>query len=143
MAMTTYFDFAENDYNYFMTSYEHGVVANAMAAAAQEICEKYLKHMLDQYFVPSSQIQQAEYDSVMKTHNLGKLIRYVEQNLNIRFDENMKNELRIINGYYFTARNPGDESVEVQKEDIELCASAVQQCRTEILEQIRKLENLL
>ena len=34
MAMTSYLDFAENDYKYFMTSYEHGIVANAMAADA-------------------------------------------------------------------------------------------------------------
>ena len=36
MAIRTYFDFAENDFQYFMNSYKHGFVANAMAADAQE-----------------------------------------------------------------------------------------------------------
>ncbi len=143
MALTTYFDFAENDYNYFMTSYQYGIIANAMAAAAQEICEKYLKHMLDKYFVPTTQVEQAEYESVMKTHNLGKLMRFVEQNLNIRFDDTTRKELLIINGYYFTARYPGDDSVEIQREDIDMCASAIQNCRTQILEQIRNIEKTL
>ena len=62
MAMTSYLDFAENDYKYFMTSYEHGIVANAMAADAQEICEKYMKHVIDKYFEPETEEEQTEYD---------------------------------------------------------------------------------
>jgi HEPN domain-containing protein len=143
MAMTTYFDFAENDYEYFMASYHHGLVANAMAADAQEICEKYMKHMLNQYFVPETQEEQLEYDSIMRTHNLGKLMRFLAEHLDIHFDNNSKNELRIINGYYFTARYPGDESVEIQREDIELCASAARHCREQIIKYIRNIENEL
>lgn len=40
MAMRNYLDFAENDYQYFQSSYNAGIVANAMAVDAQEICEK-------------------------------------------------------------------------------------------------------
>ena len=44
MAMNNYFDFAENDFQYFLHSYKSGFVANAMAADAQEICEKYINN---------------------------------------------------------------------------------------------------
>ena len=47
MDSMTYLDFAENDYKYFMHSYESGYVANNMAANAQNTAEKYLKHLID------------------------------------------------------------------------------------------------
>ena len=42
MALETYFDFAENDFNYFTQSYRAGIVANMIGAMAQGICEKYM-----------------------------------------------------------------------------------------------------
>lgn len=73
MAIRTYFDFAENNFQYFMNSYKHGTVANAMAADAQEICEKYMKHILSEYYDPETAIQEADYNTVMRTHNLMKV----------------------------------------------------------------------
>lgn len=140
MAMNTYLDFAENDYNYFMDSYKRGIVANAMAADAQEICEKYMKHMLDQYYDPDSPEAEAEYTATMKTHNLVKLVRFFETNTGFRFESETKRALREINGYYFTARYPGDESVEIQQEDLDICANAVNRCRKEILREIKQIK---
>ena len=125
MALRTYLDFAENDYNYFRQSYEHGIVANAMAADAQEICEKYMKHVIDQYYMAASMEEQAEYETVMRPHNLLKLVKFIEGKMGISLSAEMKNDLRSINGYYFTARYPGDESIEVTRDDLELCMKAV------------------
>lgn len=141
MAMKTYFDFAENDFRYFMDSHARGVVANAMAADAQEICEKYMKHLLNEYFDPETPEQDADYSTVMRTHNLIKISRFMEEALDFQLSSGTKSELRQINGYYFTARYPGDESIEVEKEDLELCASAVTHCRAEIMAEIAKLES--
>ena len=46
MALNSYFDFAENDFQYFKVSYDAGIVANMMGAMAQGICEKYMKHLI-------------------------------------------------------------------------------------------------
>ena len=46
MALNSYFDFAENDFQYFKASYDAGIVANMMGAMAQGICEKYMKHLI-------------------------------------------------------------------------------------------------
>lgn len=143
MAMTSYLDFAENDYKYFMTSYEHGIVANAMAADAQEICEKYMKHVIDKYFKPETEEEQTEYDIHMRTHNLNKLMRFLDQRMGLNFDREVKAETQIINGYYFTERYPGDESIEVMKEDMDMCADAVEHCRESILKMIQEIENEL
>lgn len=141
MAIRTYFDFAENDFQYFMNSYKHGFVANAMAADAQEICEKYMKHILSEYYDPETAIQEADYNTVMRTHNLMKIARFLVKNLDVEFTRETKAGLAQINGYYFTARYPGDESIEVVKGDIDLCMDTIQHCRTEVLEAIRKLEH--
>lgn len=143
MAMTSYLDFAENDYKYFMTSYEHGIVANAMAVDAQEICEKYMKRVIDKYFKPETEEEQTEYDIHMRTHNLNKLMRFLDQRMGLNFDREVKVETQIINGYYFAERYPGDESIEVTKEDLDVCADAVEHCRESILKMIQEIENEL
>ena len=50
--LKTYFDFAENNYDFLLAAYEQGLVGNAMGAMAQETCEKYLKHIIERYVVP-------------------------------------------------------------------------------------------
>lgn len=143
MAMTSYLDFAENDFKYFSHSYESGFVANAMAANAQEICEKYMKHLINTYFVPETEQEQTDFDTIMRTHNLMKLIRFLETNMNLHFPNGTKRDMQIINGYYFSARYPGDESIEVTQEDLDLCAEAVKNCRTAIFDFIKQLEDSL
>lgn len=46
--LKTYFDFAENNYDFLLAAYEQGLVGNAMGAMAQETCEKYLKHIIEE-----------------------------------------------------------------------------------------------
>ena len=128
---------------YFSHSYESGFVANAMAADAQEICEKYMKHLINTYFVPESEQEQNEFDTIMRTHNLMKLIRFLETNMDLHFPNGTKKDIQIINGYYFSAQYPGDESIEVTQEDLDLCAEAVKNCRTAIFEFIKRLEDSL
>ena len=41
--LKTYYDFADNDYQFLMAAYEQGLVGNGMGAMAQEICEKYIR----------------------------------------------------------------------------------------------------
>ena len=52
MAMNNYFDFAQNDYEYLQNSYKCGLIANAMAASAQNICEKYIKGVINSWRKP-------------------------------------------------------------------------------------------
>ncbi len=61
----------------------------------------------------------------------------------MNFDREVKEETQIINGYYFTERYPGDESIEVMKEDMDMCADAVEHCRESILKMSQEIENEL
>ena len=47
--LKTYYDFADNNYDFLMAAYKNGLVGNAMGAMEQEACEKYLKHLIDEY----------------------------------------------------------------------------------------------
>ena len=63
MALNSYFDFAENDFQYFKASYDAGIVANMMGAMAQGICEKYMKHLISEYDKPIDEISKRKYGS--------------------------------------------------------------------------------
>ena len=41
MALENYFDFAENDYKYFIESYENGTIANMMGNRTRDLRKIY------------------------------------------------------------------------------------------------------
>ena len=120
-----YFDFAENDYKFFMDAYNNNYVYNGMASLAQNACEKYLKHIIEAYCNES--IEQL---SVLKSHQLNKLIDFIDSEL----PDFECNEDTIIkaNGYYFASRYPGDQSFFVSEKDMKRCAEALDETRNAV-----------
>ena len=134
--LKTYFDFAENNYDFLLAAYEQGLVGNAMGAMAQETCEKYLKHIIEKYVVPQDLQGNAKKAEILRTHNLSKLSKYIVQYVpDIKLN---RQALNLINGLYFTTRYPGDESIVVEKEDIDDYIEAVKECRKSVIEFIEK-----
>lgn len=134
--LKTYFDFAENNYDFLLAAYEQGLVGNAMGAMAQETCEKYLKHIIEEYVVPQDLQGNAKKAEILRTHNLSKLSKYIVQYVSdIKLN---RQALNLINGLYFTTRYPGDESIVVEKEDIDDYIEAVKECRKSVTEFIEK-----
>lgn len=125
--LKTYFDFAENDYQFFKDAYRHGMVANQMAAIAQGICEKYLKHVIEKYAVPGNEKEYDEKVAVLRTHSLSKLLKYLKEY--IPDFEIRRDKIKMIDGYYFTTRYPGEESISIDQDDIEECKTAIEECR--------------
>ena len=81
MALNSYFDFAENDFQYFKASYDAGIVANMMGAMAQGICEKYMKHLISEYYKPDDAIQQKDFENILRTHSLNRLMKFLKGNM--------------------------------------------------------------
>lgn len=133
----TYLDFAENDYSYFNANYEEGRVANNMAAEAQNACEKYLKHIIEQYDVNN----ELNHTGVLRTHNLQTLINYLKDEMNIQISNEEESCITCINGYYFDTRYPGDSSVFATRSMIEKCHKALEMCRNITFEIIRDYEH--
>ena len=66
----TFFDLAENGYDYFIKSYKAGFVSNDMAVNAANIIEKYLKHIA----MLSENKTVHNMPSWARDHNINKLI---------------------------------------------------------------------
>lgn len=50
--------------------------------------------------------------------------------------------MRMIDGFYFSTRYPGDDSIEIDGDDVETCNDAIELCRKEVLELERKLKRM-
>lgn len=138
--LETYFDFAENDYMHFKFCYNAGLVSNQMGAIAQGICEKYLKHIIEKNVIPGSTDENTEKEKILRTHSLARLLRYVK--INIPEFEIDRTKIRMIDGFYFTTRYPGDESININEEDVEDCNAAIEECRKKVLEYMKSRDLL-
>ena len=133
--LKTYYDFADNNYDFLMAAYKNGLVGNAMGAMAQETCEKYLKHLIDEYVILGDSADNAKKTEILRTHNLTKLSKYISSHLpEVNLD---RPSLNLVNGLYFTTRYPGDESIMVEKDDLDEYIDAVKKCKNAVDEFIR------
>lgn len=120
-----YLKTAENDYQYFKFDYEHNHFGNPFCYCAQNICERYLKFVVDEYCDNEKAI------TVLKTHNLRKLISFIKQELP-DFKCDWKSVMQA-DGFYFNARYPGEDYLEVTAEDCEECWEAVTSVRESVV----------
>ena len=122
----TYKDYADEGYMMFLDLWNSGKRYNMMAAMANEACEKYLKHIVEEI---SDKVSEEQY-AVLHTHNLNKILKYMESNLSFPISEKESDALRKVNGYYFTARYPSVDSDDVTEKELEDCLKAMEICRS-------------
>ena len=134
MALESYLDFAENDYKFIKDAYDRGAVGNAMGALCQNTCEKYMKHLIQEFCEPENHMEASKKETALKSHNLLRLMNFIKENLQMEFSEEAQTAMREIDGYYFSTRYPGDNSVELSIKDITRCVNAVSFCRQGVCE---------
>lgn len=139
--MKSYLDFAENDYLFFMDAYEHCTTFGPLASIAQNICEKYLKHLIDTFVQPEDEIEALQKENILKVHSLVKLIRFLKNEMKIKIPKDVEASMRIIDGYYFSTRYPGDDAFFADAEDIENSADAVKLTRQFVYDTIKQLNS--
>ena len=139
---STYLDFAENDYNLFMYNFDHEVFGTSMAALGQNICERYLKHIISEYAQPCSVEEEMNKKAVLPAHSLKKIMRYMKNEMQIQIPPSVSNAMKIIDGFYFTTRYPGNDSFIAGEEEIADGANAVKLTREFTLDIIKRLEEL-
>lgn len=104
-----YYTFAENDYLFLKANMEEHRVSNAMTSIAQNVCERYLKYIVEKYCT------EVDCTSILKTHSLKKILRFIEEQIP---DFKIKKSVVVLaDGYYFSARYPGDESFFANEKD--------------------------
>jgi len=128
MELKTYYDFAENDYCFFQEVYKQGIIANSLGATAQNICERYLKYLIDTYItVSDSNVE--DITAILKSHNINRIVDFWNDNSDKKIDKTSKSIIGEVNGFYFSTRYPGDDSVVLSKEDIDTCFASVEECK--------------
>ena len=140
LGSNTYLDFAENDYDFFRSAYDSGNKGSALASIGQNICERYLKHIISEYAKPENDQEQFKKERAPRTHNLHILIRYLRDDMGISVPEETEDKLDKINGFYFSTRYPGDDSFIASERDVDKASDAVESARKFTLEVCREME---
>lgn len=125
-----YYKFAEHDYIYLKKSYTRGDVGNAMTYIAQSVCERYLKSVIE-YTKRTDLCTNDE----MKTHSLRKLKKFITKNIP-EFSCDW-NKVLAADGFYFSARYPGEDAFFADQSDVDECWAAV----CEVKQSVEKLHH--
>lgn len=123
-----YFNLAENDYQFLLFDREAGRVGNIMCSSAQNICERYLKHLIDSF------VRDSDTTRVLQTQSLRVLRKFIREALP-EFEGNW-NVILQADGYYFSTRYPGADAFFVDKEDVDECWEAVEETRESVMNYI-------
>lgn len=141
MELKTYYDFANDDYKFFKATLEAGITANSLGALAQNICERFIKHLINQYIQVTDR-NQSEITEILSTHNLNRLVSYWNSKSANPIDSETATFLKEVNGYYFSTKYPGDDSQTLGEGDFKSCLAAVERCK-QCVDTIIKSENIL
>lgn len=124
-----YYFFAYDDYLYFKSVYNRGEIRNSMAAQAQNICERFLKQIVSDKFKSDDKDSADLKKTLLRTHSLNKLLTEIKRNTDTEISSDLLMKLSAIDGYYFTTRYPGDDSLLVTKEILDMCNTAIDECK--------------
>ena len=140
MELRTYYDFANDDYKFIKATLEAGITANSIGAITQNTCERFLKHLINQY-IPVTNKNRKELTDILSTHNLNRLVNYWNNKSKLPIDAQTASALKEVNGFYFSTKYPGDDSLTLNKEDYKICMDAIEKCKQCVDEIIRIKED--
>lgn len=138
MELKTYYDFALDDYRLLCELKKNGITANSIGAISQNTCERFLKYLINEY-IPVTENNKESVTDILTTHNLNRLISFWNHFSDCRISEKASNQLRKINGFYFSTKYPGDDCQTLSEENISDCYKAVEICKQEVDEIILQL----
>ena len=122
--------------NMYTMNYKH----NDISYMSQNTCERYMKHIIEEYFTPTNDEERMSKTNILRSHNLNSLQNYISEKLNCRYSEETSLLIDSINGFYYTTRYPGESSMLANENDIDRCYKAVNKCYEETVEIINNLE---
>lgn len=128
MELKTYYDFAVDDYRFLSELKKSGITANSIGAIAQNTCERFLKHLINEY-VPVTEENRQQITEILTTHNLNRLVFFWNRFSEYRIPGKVSDFLKKINGFYFSTKYPGDDCQTLTMENIASCHEAVEACK--------------
>lgn len=128
MELKTYYDFAEDDYRFLCELRDKGIKANSIGSIAQNTCERFLKHLINE-FVPVTEKNRDYLTETLTTHNLNRLVYFWNRFSENKLPDEVAEQLKKINGFYFSTKYPGDECLTLSEENLDACYEAVESCK--------------
>ena len=128
MELKTYYDFALDDYRFLIELKKNGITANSIGAIVQNTCERFLKHLINE-FIPVSESNRQSITDILITHNLNRLVSFWNQYSENKIPNVVSSKLKRINGFYFSTKYPGDDCQTLTAENISSCYEAVEACK--------------
>ena len=128
MELKTYYDFAVDDYRFLSELKKSGITANSIGAIAQNTCERFLKHLINEY-VPVTEENRQQITDILTTHNLNRLVFFWNRFSEYGIPGKVSDLLKKINGFYFSTKYPGDDCQTLTMENIASCHEAVEACK--------------
>ena len=133
--LNSYYGMAENDYLFAKAGLETCKVLgnyNAVASGCAQAAEKYLKSLAELCLVDDPEAL-----GYMRSHNLRTLVSKIKTCIpGIQLDIK---DSKWLGDYYFEARYPGDNFVEVTEEDGVECIRIVEGIREVITEEVVRI----
>lgn len=124
MNINSYYQLAKNDY-LFLQSAKDSKLYNNIAVQAQQVVEKYLKHLVYTYSIDHKESLRA-----LKSHSLVKLNSVLlESGIDLDLS---KGDLAILKDYYYDAKYPGDSFIVVSKEDAAHALYVVEEVKNKV-----------
>lgn len=127
--LRTYKDFADDDLLRYKTDCQNNNFANSMGADAQNIAERYLKHIIDTYAIPETEDEENRKRITLRTHNLRVLVSYITRDMGLDIPLTLQNDLLVLDGLYFTTRYPGDNTIQLTVGDILKYLNILENCK--------------
>lgn len=134
--LNSYFGMADNDYLYARAGMEICRQLgnyNGVASGCAQAAEKYLKALAEICLVDD-----AEGAAVLKTHNLRTLVNRIKEQIP-GVTLNSK-DCKWLGDFYFEARYPGDNFVQVNEEDARECLRITEEIRETVVQELNRLE---
>lgn len=121
-----YYDIALNDYRYFK-NYEALInpdYNNPLAIQAQQITEKFLKYIVEYY------CQDENPNELLRSHKLHSIYIAIHR-MYPEFELN-RDDLLFLSSFYYDARYPGVDFVQVDQEDALRCIRIVNDVKEKV-----------
>ncbi len=120
MDKRSYYDVAMNDYSHFKWLVQ-GIhldhTHNAIGVQAQQIVEKLLKHVLDRWCT------EEDNTDLLRSHKVQTLVREIKKQTG--FEVMKIEEALFLSDFYYGARYPGEDYIEVTLEEAQRAADIV------------------
>lgn len=126
----SYWTFAENDYQWFIDTYQTGIYYWGLAELGCSICERYCKYIIDEYYLPKTAEERNAKEYVLQSCDLLKLIRFITGNMGLPVPEEVTQQLLIVNKLLLSSYCSKNCSQIPSKQEIDCTAEAVETVRS-------------